>query len=128
MTSLALITVSLEAGKSLFYPSFSSCLIFPSSVITNTEEWTYFKELTKTPTPVEENMFHLAEGSPGPRIYLRPQESINIPMKYQSFLCDHTMAPQVAWRTQVDASSGRGHFHHDRSMSLVLRLNSMSTD
>ncbi|TDH10839.1 hypothetical protein EPR50_G00079340 [Perca flavescens] len=64
------------------------------SVITNTEEWGYFKALTKTPTPLEENMFHLEEGDPGPRVYLRPKESIHIPLKYQSFLCDHTMALQ----------------------------------
>ncbi|XP_037629345.1 nephrocystin-4 [Sebastes umbrosus] len=64
------------------------------SVITNTEEWGYFKALTKTPTPLEENMFHLEEGAPGPRVYLRPKESIHIPLKYQSFLCDHTMALQ----------------------------------
>ncbi|KAM9350369.1 nephrocystin-4 [Symphorus nematophorus] len=64
------------------------------SVITNTEEWGYFKALTKTPTPLEENMFHLEEGTPGPRVYLRPKESIHIPLKYQSFLCDHTMALQ----------------------------------
>ncbi|XP_044066903.1 nephrocystin-4 isoform X1 [Siniperca chuatsi] len=64
------------------------------SVITNTEEWRYFKALTKTQTPLEENMFHLEEGTPGPRVYLRPKESIHIPLKYQSFLCDNTMAPQ----------------------------------
>ncbi|XP_035511725.1 nephrocystin-4 [Morone saxatilis] len=64
------------------------------SVITNTEEWGYFKALTKTPTLLEENMFHLEEGAPGPRVYLRPKESIHIPLKYQSFLCDHTMALQ----------------------------------
>ncbi|KAM7410975.1 hypothetical protein PAMA_021103 [Pampus argenteus] len=64
------------------------------SVITNTEEWRYFKALTKTPTSLEENMFILDEGAPGPRIYLRPKESIHIPLKYQSFLCDHTMALQ----------------------------------
>nr|XP_046253465.1 nephrocystin-4 [Scatophagus argus] len=64
------------------------------SVITNTEEWAYFKALTKTPTLLEENMFHLEEGTPGPRVYLRPKESIHIPLKYQSFLCDHTMALQ----------------------------------
>ncbi|XP_034731405.1 nephrocystin-4 isoform X2 [Etheostoma cragini] len=64
------------------------------SVITNTEEWGYFKALTKTPTPLEENMFHLERGAPGPRVYLRPKESIHIPLKYQSFLCDHTMALQ----------------------------------
>ncbi|KAG8002845.1 Nephrocystin-4 [Nibea albiflora] len=64
------------------------------SVITSTEEWSYFKALTKTLTPLEENMFHLEEGIPGPRVYLRPKESIHIPLKYQSFLCDHTMALQ----------------------------------
>ncbi|XP_040922087.1 nephrocystin-4 [Toxotes jaculatrix] len=64
------------------------------SVITNTEEWFYFKALTKTPTPLEENMFHLEVGAPGPKVYLRPKESIHIPLKYQSFLCDHTMALQ----------------------------------
>ncbi|XP_034552451.1 nephrocystin-4 [Notolabrus celidotus] len=64
------------------------------SVLTNTEEWGYFKALTKTPTPLEDNMFHLEEDAPGPRVYLRPKESIHIPLKYQSFLCDHTMAVQ----------------------------------
>ncbi|KAF3696625.1 Nephrocystin-4 [Channa argus] len=64
------------------------------SVITNTEEWHYFKALTKTPTPLEENMFHTEQGAPGPRVYLRPKESVHIPLKYQSFLCDHTMTLQ----------------------------------
>ncbi|XP_047186892.1 nephrocystin-4 isoform X2 [Scophthalmus maximus] len=64
------------------------------SVIANTEEWQYFKALTQTPTPLEENMFQWEEGAPGPRVYLRPKESIHIPLKYQSFLCDHTMALQ----------------------------------
>nr|XP_040049231.1 LOW QUALITY PROTEIN: nephrocystin-4 [Gasterosteus aculeatus aculeatus] len=64
------------------------------SVITTTEEWAYFKALTETPTPLEENMFHLEEGAPGPKVYLRPRESIHIPLKYQSFLCDHTVALQ----------------------------------
>lgn len=82
--------------------SHSCPLIFPSSVITNTEEWGYFKALTKTPTPLEENMFHLEEGTPGPKVYLRPKESIHIPLKYQSFLCDHTMALQVEWRPYTD--------------------------
>nr|XP_024653974.1 nephrocystin-4 isoform X2 [Maylandia zebra] len=64
------------------------------SVITNTEEWRYFKALTRTPTPLEENMFHSEQGAPGPRVYLRPKESLHVPLKYQSFLCDHTMALQ----------------------------------
>nr|XP_057939815.1 nephrocystin-4 isoform X2 [Doryrhamphus excisus] len=64
------------------------------SVITNTEEWQYFKQLTKTPTTLEKDMFHTEEGAPGPKVYLSPKESVHIPMKYQSFLCDNNMAPQ----------------------------------
>uniref|UniRef100_A0A3Q3JF85 Nephrocystin 4 n=1 Tax=Monopterus albus TaxID=43700 RepID=A0A3Q3JF85_MONAL len=70
------------------------------SVITNTEEWRYFKALTKTLTPLEENMFHLETGAPGPRVYLRPKESIHIPLKYQSFFCDHSMALQVTFTAE----------------------------
>uniref|UniRef100_A0A8C9X5S1 Nephrocystin 4 n=1 Tax=Sander lucioperca TaxID=283035 RepID=A0A8C9X5S1_SANLU len=90
------------------------------SVITNTEEWGYFKALTKTPTPLEENMFHLEEGAPGPRVYLRPKESIHIPLKYQSFLCDHTMALQVHWRPKVDAdgTSQLRHKEHFEPMAI----------
>uniref|UniRef100_A0A3P8SSD5 Nephrocystin 4 n=1 Tax=Amphiprion percula TaxID=161767 RepID=A0A3P8SSD5_AMPPE len=73
------------------------------SVITNTEEWRYFKALTRSPTALEENMFHLEEGAPGPRVYLRPKESVHIPLKYQSFLCDHTMALQVQCRPEFDS-------------------------
>lgn len=40
-------------------------------------------------------MFHMEDGAPGPKIYLRPKESVLIPLKYQSFLCDHTLALQV---------------------------------
>nr|XP_015822952.2 nephrocystin-4 isoform X2 [Nothobranchius furzeri] len=64
------------------------------SVITDTEEWRYFKALTKTPTQLEENMFHEKEGAAGPAVYLRPKETVHIPLKYQSFTCSHTMATQ----------------------------------
>ncbi|XP_047228161.1 nephrocystin-4-like isoform X4 [Girardinichthys multiradiatus] len=64
------------------------------SVITDTEEWRYFKALTKTSTPLEENMFHVEKGAPGPRVYLRPKESVHIPLKYQSFWCNNTIAVQ----------------------------------
>ncbi|TNN52495.1 Nephrocystin-4 [Liparis tanakae] len=70
------------------------------SAITNTEEWAYFKALCRTTTPLEENMFHLEEGAPGPRLYLRPKERVHIPLKYQSFLCDHTMALQVTFMAE----------------------------
>lgn len=43
-------------------------------------------------------MFHVQVGDPGPRVYLRPKESIHVPLKYQSFLCNHAMAPQVQQR------------------------------
>ncbi|XP_013875853.1 nephrocystin-4 isoform X2 [Austrofundulus limnaeus] len=64
------------------------------SVITDTEEWRYFKALTTTPTPVEENLFRVEEGAPGPQVYLRPKETVHIPLKYQSFTCNHTLAVQ----------------------------------
>ncbi|XP_056158185.1 nephrocystin-4 [Lampris incognitus] len=64
------------------------------SIITDTEEWRYFKALTKTLTPLEENIFHLADGAPGPQVYLRPKESIHIPLKYQTFLKEHSVPLQ----------------------------------
>lgn len=87
-------------------------LIFPPSVITSTEEWAYFKALTKTPTRLEENMFHTEEGDPGPKVYLRPKESVHIPLKYQSFRCDHTAALQVeCWGCRGRRSRGVTIFH-----------------
>ncbi|CAL8368982.1 unnamed protein product [Lota lota] len=59
------------------------------SVISSVEEWSHFKALTQSPTPVE-NLFLVEEGSPDPRVYLRPRESVHIPLKYQSFVCDHS--------------------------------------
>lgn len=64
------------------------------TVITSTDECGHFKELTKTSTRLEENMFHMEDSAPGPKVYLRPKESILIPLKYQSFFCDHTLALQ----------------------------------
>ncbi|XP_077469932.1 nephrocystin-4 [Stigmatopora argus] len=64
------------------------------SVITNSDEWQYFKKLNKIPTPLREDMFHMEEGSPCPKVYLRAKESVNIPLRYQSFLCDHNMTAQ----------------------------------
>ncbi|XP_061701017.1 nephrocystin-4 isoform X2 [Syngnathoides biaculeatus] len=71
------------------------------SVITNVEEWQYFKERTKTRTPLEKDMFHLEEGAPGPKVYLRPKESVHIPLKYQSFLCDHSMTTRVSFKAET---------------------------
>ncbi|RVE70116.1 hypothetical protein OJAV_G00061130, partial [Oryzias javanicus] len=64
------------------------------SVITNAEEWRFYKETTQTPTPLLENLFLSEGGAAGPRIYLRPKESIHVPLKYQSFSCQTAMVLQ----------------------------------
>ncbi|NXE53112.1 NPHP4 protein, partial [Casuarius casuarius] len=63
------------------------------SVVVDTREWRHFKELTKTVTPVEEDMFHLHEDL-RPRVYLRPKETIHIPFKFQTFSVDPTVLTQ----------------------------------
>uniref|UniRef100_A0A674EM24 Nephrocystin 4 n=1 Tax=Salmo trutta TaxID=8032 RepID=A0A674EM24_SALTR len=65
-------------------------------VITDCDEWRYFKTLTKTLTPLEEDMFHLKEGTLAPQVYLRPKESVHVPLKYQTFVSDNSVVPQVA--------------------------------
>uniref|UniRef100_A0A8B9S7I8 Nephrocystin 4 n=1 Tax=Apteryx owenii TaxID=8824 RepID=A0A8B9S7I8_APTOW len=62
------------------------------SVILDTREWRHFKELTKTVTPVEEDMFHLHDDL-RPQVYLRPKETVHIPFKYQTFSVDPTQGP-----------------------------------
>lgn len=85
----------------LFFSSLSRFAVFhlflflSLSVIVKTEEWKYFKELTKTLTPLEEEMFHLKEGTLTPQVYLRPKESVHVPFKYQTFICGHTFPLQV---------------------------------
>uniref|UniRef100_UPI00398E988F nephrocystin-4 isoform X2 n=1 Tax=Pristiophorus japonicus TaxID=55135 RepID=UPI00398E988F len=64
------------------------------SVIVNSREWKYFKNLTKTLTPLEEDMFHVEGGIQFPQVYLRPKENVNIPFKFQTFSADHSIAPQ----------------------------------
>ncbi|NXA40267.1 NPHP4 protein, partial [Eudromia elegans] len=63
------------------------------SVIVDTREWRHFKELTKTATPVEENMFQLHHGH-GPQLYLRPRETVHVPFKYQTFSVEPVAAQQ----------------------------------
>ncbi|XP_057716637.1 nephrocystin-4 isoform X2 [Corythoichthys intestinalis] len=64
------------------------------SVITKREEWQYFKKLNKIASLLKEDIFRMEEGSPSPKVYLRAKESVHIPLKYQSFLCDHNMTIQ----------------------------------
>ncbi|OWK54372.1 Nephrocystin-4 [Lonchura striata] len=64
-------------------PSAAHC----PSVILDPREWRHFKELTRSVTPVEEDMFHLSEDLK-PQVYLRPSETVHIPFKYQTFSAD----------------------------------------
>ncbi|XP_064326094.1 nephrocystin-4 [Phalacrocorax carbo] len=57
------------------------------SVVLDPREWRHFKELTKSITPVEEEMFHLRDDL-RPQVYLRPSETVRIPFKYQTFSAD----------------------------------------
>ncbi|XP_072334584.1 nephrocystin-4 isoform X3 [Scyliorhinus torazame] len=66
------------------------------SVIVNSREWKHFKNLTKTLTPLEEDMFHVEGGVQFPQVYLRPKETVYIPFKFQTFSADHSIAPQGA--------------------------------
>ncbi|XP_068772393.1 nephrocystin-4 isoform X2 [Struthio camelus] len=63
------------------------------SIILDTREWRHFKELTKTVTPLEEDMFHLHDDL-RPQVYLRPKETVHIPFKYQTFSVDPTVIMQ----------------------------------
>uniref|UniRef100_A0A663LX37 Nephrocystin 4 n=1 Tax=Athene cunicularia TaxID=194338 RepID=A0A663LX37_ATHCN len=66
------------------------------SVILDPREWRHFKELTQSLTPVEEEMFHLRDDLK-PQVYLRPNETVHIPFKYQTFSADPAVvAAQVA--------------------------------
>ncbi|NXP80298.1 NPHP4 protein, partial [Ramphastos sulfuratus] len=61
------------------------------SVILDPREWRHLKELTKSATPVEEEMFHLRQDLK-PQVYLRPNETLCIPFKYQTFSADPALA------------------------------------
>uniref|UniRef100_A0A8C4Q1X0 Nephrocystin-4 n=1 Tax=Eptatretus burgeri TaxID=7764 RepID=A0A8C4Q1X0_EPTBU len=55
------------------------------SVILDSQEWQYFKEMTGTLTPLEEDMFNVCSRSGCTQLYLHPQETVYVPFKYQSF-------------------------------------------
>lgn len=64
-------------------------------IVTDAKEWRHLKLLHQIYSQVEDNMFHRQEIDPNhkdikyPQIYLRPKETINIPLKYQTFKADH---------------------------------------
>ncbi|OXB78109.1 UNVERIFIED_CONTAM: hypothetical protein H355_007251 [Colinus virginianus] len=61
------------------------------SVIVDPREWRHFKELTRTSTPLEEDMFHLRDDL-RPQVYLRPKETVHVPFRYQTFSAEPAVA------------------------------------
>ncbi|XP_063799507.1 nephrocystin-4 isoform X2 [Pseudophryne corroboree] len=74
-------------------------------VITDTQEWRHFKQLTNTQTPLEENMFHLQQQSDTPQLYLRPKETVYIPFKYQTFCVSYIPMLQNPGTTDLQKHS-----------------------
>ncbi|KAL1269994.1 hypothetical protein QQF64_032283, partial [Cirrhinus molitorella] len=96
------------------------------SVIVKSEEWRYFKELTKTLTPLEEEMFHLKDSTLAPQVYLRPRESIHVPFKYQTFICGHTFPVQDTKSLKTSRSPQMAQKHlsntiHAKSIKVLFR-------
>ncbi|NXM43828.1 NPHP4 protein, partial [Gymnorhina tibicen] len=75
------------------------------SVILDPREWRHFKDLTKSVTPVEEDMFHLRDDLK-PQVYLRPSETVRIPFKYQTFSADPAV---VAAQVGTGPITGKPH-------------------
>uniref|UniRef100_A0A8D0GT26 Nephrocystin 4 n=1 Tax=Sphenodon punctatus TaxID=8508 RepID=A0A8D0GT26_SPHPU len=73
------------------------------SIIVDTREWKHFKELTKTVTPLEEDMFHLHDNLM-PQVYLRPKETVHIPFKYQTFCIDQAVMIQLKFNKDKEST------------------------
>lgn len=58
------------------------------SLVTNTDEWKFFKETKKIRTPAERDLFHV-ENNGMSSLYLNSMETIHIPFKYDSFVNSH---------------------------------------
>ncbi|NXP51724.1 NPHP4 protein, partial [Heliornis fulica] len=85
------------------------------SVILDPREWRHFKELTKSATPVEEEMFHISNDL-RPQVYLRPKETVRIPFKYQTFSADPAVeAVQGPAGLDTGATSSLGESRSERT-------------
>ncbi|KAH9490048.1 Nephrocystin-4 [Bulinus truncatus] len=64
-------------------------------LVTDAREWRHYKQLCQLTTPLEENMFTSASSDQRkPKIFLRPKEQVNIPLKFQSFQADMSIQTQ----------------------------------
>ncbi|KAI1892585.1 hypothetical protein AGOR_G00135100 [Albula goreensis] len=86
------------------------------SVIVNYGEWKHFKHLTKTMTPLEEDMFHLKENTLTPQVYLRPKETVYIPLKYQTFISEHGSVMQRPANVQSGRNVNVAQRHHSNTV------------
>ena len=63
------------------------------NVITDVQEWRHLKILHQMYNEVEENMFHREQtdmnGLTCPQLFLRPKETVNVPIKFQTFKADN---------------------------------------
>jgi nephrocystin-4 len=65
-------------------------------VVTDSREWRHLKLLHQIYSQVEDNMFNKQELDPTkqlkyPQIFLRPKETINVPLKFQTFRADNSV-------------------------------------
>uniref|UniRef100_A0A8C0CDG9 Nephrocystin 4 n=1 Tax=Balaenoptera musculus TaxID=9771 RepID=A0A8C0CDG9_BALMU len=77
------------------------------SLILDSREWRYFKELTGLHTPLEEDMFH-PRGSLTPQLFLRPREMVHIPFKFQTFSAGPRASAQVSAELRFEKDTDAG--------------------
>ncbi|XP_022454525.1 nephrocystin-4 isoform X3 [Delphinapterus leucas] len=77
------------------------------SLILDGREWRYFKELAGLHTPLEEDMFH-PRGSLAPQLFLRPQEMVHIPFKFQTFSAGPWASAQASAELRLEKDTDAG--------------------
>ena len=91
--------------------------MFVLSLITDAREWRHYKQLSRLTTPVEEAMFTSASSDKNkPQIFLRSKETVNIPLKFQTFKTDMSVQPQVR------KDSNRGLRDHSQIVLFIWQL------
>ncbi|XP_028394320.1 nephrocystin-4-like [Dendronephthya gigantea] len=90
-------------------------------VVSDTREWKNFKKITQTVTNIEEDMFNLASDSGYPEVFMRPQESLNIPFKYQSFKTTHEQDSSNPLGTKIKDVTRKvaNNGHSPRSIKVI---------
>ena len=74
---------------------------------------TFIRNIKCSFTALEENMFDTASTSPYPQVFLRPKETVHIPLKFQTFRADQSVPEQVKIHPL---------WHHDQLLVLIVML------